>query len=93
LEETRKWLDDVIEKQVAKPLNEDPVFKLSDIDVKIKRVEAVLTRVSSIPKPKDERKKSDKIKIENITIDGDSDINWEDIIKINKKGKAEGESD
>ena len=47
-------------------------------------------RVSSIPKPKEEKAKAgkyskfgDNIKIENLTIDGNQgDINWDDLIKI-----------
>jgi len=78
---------------VEKPLNEDPLFKLSDIEVKVKRVEAVLTRVSNIPKPKEEKKKKeDKIKIENINIDGDSDL-VDEFIKMNKGDQDEKATD
>jgi len=46
--------------------------------------------VNSIPKPKEEKKaRPDNIKIDNITIDGDSDVNWEDFIKVNQGGDEE----
>jgi hypothetical protein len=59
---------------------------VNDIDQKINRVNSLFTRVSSIPKPKEKKKKpaNKNIKIDNITIDGNSgeDLNWEDFVKI-----------
>lgn len=94
LEETRKWLNEVVEKQKTLELSEDPAFKLADIDIKMTRLSSIYTRVSSIAKPKETKKKEKKIpkniKIDNITIDGNEDIDWGDFIKINN-GEGEGE--
>lgn len=84
----------MVAKQVGLSLTEDPAFKVSDLDLRIKRVESVLVRVSSTPKPKEEKKKQrpKNIKMDNITIDGNSgDVNWEDFIKINN-GNDDDES-
>ena len=94
LNDTRQWIDDMVAKQVGLSLTEDPAFKVSDLDLRIKRVESVLVRVSSTPKPKEEKKKQrpKNIKMDNITIDGNSgDVNWEDFIKINN-GNDDDES-
>ena len=62
---------------------EDPVFKASDLETKIKKVEIVYNRVSAISRPK---AKMENIKIDNITIDGNEGGNWEDFIKIENSG-------
>jgi len=85
----KKWLDESVAKQDASPLSEDPVFRTSEIDFKITQVNRALSRVSSIPKPKEKKpagggKMNKNIKFENITIDGnEGDVNWEDFVKIN----------
>lgn len=68
--------------------------------MRIKRVEAVFQRVSSIAKPKTEEKekknknKFKNVKLDNITIDGNSgDVNWEDFININNPNDADGDED
>ena len=65
---------------------------MADLDLRIKKVEAVYTKVSSIPKPKEAVKGNKNIKIDNITIDGNSDVNWEDFIKIDNP-ETEDETD
>jgi hypothetical protein len=91
----KKWLDESVAKQDASPLSEDPVFRTSEIDFKITQVNRVLSRVSSIPKPKEKKpaagaKKNKNIKFENITIDGnEGDVNWEDFVKINNNDDEE----
>jgi len=77
--------------QKTMPLHEDPAFKVSDLDAKIKKTEYILQRVSAIAKPKEAKpNKFKNIKLDNITIDGNSgDVNWEDLIKINTGGEEE----
>lgn len=89
LTETRNYLADQLEKQVQSPLNADPVFKLADIEIKVKKVETVLTKVSSTAKPKGASSgfNGKNIKIDNMTFNGDSDVNWNDFIKINNGGE------
>jgi len=93
LTEVRNWISEKIEKQAESPLNVDPIFKIADIEVKVKRVETLFTKMSSKSKPKEPSSSSSSsgnskygknIKIDNITIDGNSgDMNWDDLIKIN----------
>jgi len=73
IEETIKWLDEKIEAQRDKALYEDPVFKFSEVENRLKRLETTFNKVSSIPKPKP---KLDNIKIDNITIDGNNAGDW-----------------
>jgi len=88
LNETLTWLDEQVEKQKQVALDEDPVFRVSEIEVKLKRAESLWTRLNAIPKPKEPSTGSTKkgkkmpknIKIENMTFDGNSDINLEDFI-------------
>ena len=68
--------------------------------MRVKRVEAVFQRVNGISKPKTEEKekknknKFKNVKLDNITIDGNSgDVNWEDFITINNPNDADGEDD
>jgi hypothetical protein len=56
---------------------------VSELEAKLTRANAVLTRVSSIPKPKEKKnKKPQNVKMENVTIDG-NEGDWEDFVKIN----------
>jgi len=81
-QEIKVWLDENVAKQDASPLNEDPVFRIGELDAKITRANAVLTRISSIPKPKEKKNKKPKnVKMENITIDG-NEGDWEDFVKF-----------
>lgn len=83
LNDASEWLDDMISQQTKVALHEDPVFKAQDVENKIKRVDTLYTKVAAASKPK-ESKLNKNIKIDNITIDGNSgDVNWEDFIKIN----------
>lgn len=56
--------------------------------MKLKRIDSTYQRLNSIPKPKEEKKKGGKgkmpknIKIENMTIDGNEGVNWEDFVKV-----------
>ncbi len=88
--DTRDWIDMVVQKQAQIPLSEDPAFKVGDLDTRIKRVETVYARVNAIQKPKSKESgsgngnKYKNFKMDNITFDGNSgDVNWEDFIKIN----------
>lgn len=100
INETLSWIDEVIEKQKGVALDEDPAFKVSDIDAKLKRVNQLFERVNNTPKPKaaastdgKKKKKMPKnIKIDNMTFDGNSDINWDDFITVNNGG-ADDEED
>lgn len=96
IEETREWLTNVTKDQDSKPLNEDPTFRVSEIDTRLQRVTAVYTRVSSIPKPKEIKKKKNpkNFKVENITINGKEgeDINMEDFIKYDNGDDDESDS-
>ena len=85
IDETRLWIEEQVEKQSKQPLYEDPVFKASDLETKIKKVELVFNRVSAIARPKP---KLENIKIDNITIDG-NEGNWEDYIKIENSDTQE----
>jgi hypothetical protein len=86
IDETRQWIEEQVEKQSQKPLYEDPIFKASDLESKIKKVEIVFNRISNIARPKP---KLENIKIDNITIDGNEGGNWEDFIKIENSAGAE----
>jgi hypothetical protein len=82
-EEIKTWLDESITKQSAQALSEDPVFRVGELDAKLTRANAVFTRISSIPKPKEKKapKKLKNIKMENVTIDG-NEGDWEDFVKF-----------
>lgn len=91
INEALLWLEQSAEKQKSVALHEDPVFKVSEIDIKLKRVQSTFDRVSNTAKPKEstdkDKKKSGKkmpknFKIDNMTFDGSSDINWEDFVNI-----------
>ena len=90
INETKGWIEEQYNAQKEVPLHKDPVFKTSEVSVKLKRVEAIYTRVSNIAKPKPQ--KMDNIKIDNVTIDGNNAGDWGDFIKINngKEDKEEG---
>jgi hypoxia up-regulated 1 len=91
INETLTWLEEQLEKQKEVALNEDPAFRVSDLESKVKRVEQLYTRLNAIPKPKDTSSKDGKkkkkklpknIKIDNMTFDGNSGMNIEDLINI-----------
>jgi hypothetical protein len=69
-------------------LSEDPTLRVADIDFKMTRMTATYARVSNIAKPKDPNagKKGKKLpknfKIDNITFDGNSGMDWSDFINI-----------
>ena len=94
--DAKKWLEERVEKQKEVKTNEDPAFAVADIDQRITRLNAVFTKLASIPKPKEEKKKKKKlpknIKIDNMTFDGNQDIDWGDFIKINN-GDADDEQE
>ena len=96
ISDMRKWLSEMSSKQQGVSLSEDPAFRTSEIDSKLARTNAVYTRVSSLPKPREKkapkRPRNSNIKMENITIDGmdGSDYNWEDFVKMDNGG---GDSD
>ena len=72
-------------------MSDDPVFRVGELDAKLTRANAVLTRISSIPKPKEKKaKKAKNIKMENVTIDG-NEGDWEDFVKIENGGDEQGE--
>lgn len=84
--ELQYWIDEVMGKQKQTPLNEDPAFKVGDLEKKIERLNQSFSKAANTPKPKEEKKKKipKNIKIDNIKIDGnEGDVNWEDFIKIN----------
>jgi len=73
INETLTWLEEQVEKQKEVALDEDPAFRVADLDSKLKRVDALYQRLSNMPKPKDtkdgkkKKKKLPKnIKIENM---------------------------
>ena len=83
IEEIKTWLDESLTKQDAQALSEDPVFRIGELDAKLTRANAVFTRISSIPKPKEKKpvKKAKNFKMENVTIDG-NEGDWEDFVKF-----------
>jgi predicted transcriptional regulator len=92
-EEIKTWLEESNTKQAAQALSEDPVFRVGELDAKLTRANAVFTRISSIPKPKEKKanKKAKNIKMENVTIDG-NEGDWEDFVKIeNGEEETKGE--
>lgn len=91
IEEVKKWLNTNIDKQNQSPLNEDPVFKVGELEAKLQRLSTLYTKVSSTAKPKEKKKMPKNIKIDNMTFDGDSDMNWEDFININNGGSGDDE--
>lgn len=101
LNETLLWLEDQVEKQQGVALNEDPAFRVAEIDSRLKRIDSLYTRLNNTTKPKDTTKDSKKkkgkkmpknIKIDNMTFGGDSDINWEDFVNIQGGADDEDES-
>lgn len=54
-EEIKTWLEESNTKQAAQALSEDPVFRVGELDAKLTRANAVFTRISSIPKPKEKK--------------------------------------
>jgi hypothetical protein len=73
----RKWLKEAVTKQQSLELSEDPAFRSSEVDFKIKTLNREFTRISSQSKPKENKppvkdKKNKDLKIENINIDRDS---------------------
>lgn len=97
LNDTRDWIDLVTRKQAETALHEDPVFKVHEIESRLKRVEVIYSRVNNIQKPKaktDYSKFGKNIKMDNITFDGNSgDVNWDDFIKINPPPGQDGEDE
>jgi hypothetical protein len=89
IKESVEWLTNNLEKQGQTAVDEDPAFRVAELEGRLKRVELIFTRVSNTPKPK-EAKKTKKmpknIKIENMTFDGTQDINWEDFVHVNNGG-------
>jgi len=78
------------------PVNEDPVFRVSEIDAKLKRIDSLWSRLNAIPKPKEPAAKKNKkmpknIKIDNMTFDGSTDFNLDDL--INAQGEDTGDED
>ena len=74
------------------------MFRTSEIDFKLTLVNRTLTRVSSIPKPKEkkpEKKRPKNFKLENVTIDGNSgeDVNWEDFVNINNNQEEDSSNE
>ena len=69
------------------------MFRVSELDAKLTRANSVLTRVSSIPKPKEKKnKKPQNVKMENVTIDG-NEGDWEDFVKIDNGDEEKQESE
>jgi hypothetical protein len=73
----RKWLEEADAKQESLKLSEEPAFRSSEVDFMIKSLNRDFTRISSQPKPKENKplvkgKKNKDFKIENINIDGNS---------------------
>ena len=67
------------------------MFKQSDLETKVKKAEAVIVKVGNTAKPKNANSNFNgkNIKIDNMTFNGDSDVNWGDFIKINNGGDTE----
>lgn len=84
LNETLAWLEENLEKQKEIPVDQDPAFKVSDLEFRLRRLDQTFNRVNGIPKPKENKKKKipKNIKIDNMTFDGNSDVNWEDFIHV-----------
>ncbi len=93
MNETVAWLEEQVNKQKSIALDEDPAFKVSEIDLRLKRVDSLFTRLNNLPKPKEAKKPKKmpkNIKIENMTFDGSSDINMDDFIQY---GSADDEDE
>ena len=97
LNETLAWLEAQVDRQKTLPLDEDPAFRVSEIDVRLKRIESMWQRLNNLQKPKDATKDKKKkklpknIKIENMKFDGSGDFNLEDLINV--QGGDEGEEE
>ncbi|CDW74071.1 protein heat shock protein [Stylonychia lemnae] len=98
--DTLKWLEEQLENQKEKAIDEDPAFKISELETKVKRVDQLYDRLKAIPKPKDtttgkkKKKKLPKnIKIDNMTFDGNSGMNIEDLINIQGGYEEEDEEE
>jgi hypothetical protein len=73
----REWLDEAVDKQESLKLCEEPAFRSSEVDFKITTLNRLFTRISSQPKPKENKppvkgKKNNNFNIENNTNDGNS---------------------
>ena len=60
---------------------DDPAFKVSDLDIKLKQVDKIFSKVNGTPKPREKKIKMDNVKFEGNTIDGE-DADWSDFIKV-----------
>jgi hypoxia up-regulated 1 len=58
VEEVRKWINQKEDEQAKKGSNDDPVYTSAEVPGQIKRVEALVLRLSRKPKPKVEKKAS-----------------------------------
>lgn len=48
MNETLAWLEEQVNKQKETPLDQDPAFKVSEIDAKLKRLDSLWTRLNNI---------------------------------------------
>ena len=52
VKEAKEWLDGLVEAQKGKPLWEEPVFKVAELDKKLEEVKRTIDLVRTFPRPK-----------------------------------------
>lgn len=77
VEETRQWMEDELNKQAALQKHEDPVFSITLLADKMKKLQRLFKKVSQKPKPREEKKEEKEEK--------------EDFAEGEKEKKEEGE--
>lgn len=84
IEKQQTLLDDQIEQQKAIAIDQDPLFREYELVLRFKNLEQAFSKVANIAKPVDKKKKKlpKNIKIDNMTFDGNSGMNWEDFIHV-----------
>ena len=97
------WLLSVIDLQKEVPLDQDPAFKISEMELRLKRLDSTFTRLSNIQKQRDKKDAKDSkpfkkgkkfpgnFKMDNITFDSNNmnGMNWEDFVNVYGKDDEE----
>lgn len=96
VDETREWLDQKVEEQSALTPMDDPVFTVSEVEARMKKVTALAKKVFAKKKPKEPKKKKEEEKKEESADDdqqkkeeGEEDVINMDDEQFDSKDEAE----
>lgn len=64
VDETKQWLEEKIEAQAALSHDEEPAFKVDDIEAKMKKLTTLSKKIFNKKKPKEPKKKKEEDKEE-----------------------------